>query len=271
MTDSYRRIYLEVPFADLKAAKILGAQWDQTAKAWFIPAGIDPAPLLNRWPRLAGDPASHRPGAINADGQLIAAKQLGRLGGIAGGQKGGKARAAALTPERRREIAMQGVKARAAKKADRLNRQRDAKSPPLSRYGSELRAGRGPAVPPAVKSQKKRPADDAVWEGRAEHLQTTRGGSLGYWQTIVANERQQGRFLIEDKPATRRDGPNPGWAADTAKSNGWFGQHSPQRDGHWSKPITEDDFDPFSEDTLNDPDQLDSDDSVVWFKSRQRW
>jgi len=37
-----------------------------------------------------------------------AAVSLGRLGGL----KGGKARAKALTPERRREIAMLGVKAR---------------------------------------------------------------------------------------------------------------------------------------------------------------
>lgn len=151
VSSSTQRIYLEVPYPDLKAAKILGARWDQTAKAWFIPAGVDPTPLLNRWPELAGDPASHRPGAVNADGQLIAAKILGRRGGIAGGQKGGNARAAVLTAERRREIAMQGVQAKAAKRAARLDRQRDAETPSLSAHGAELRAGRGPDVAPAVK------------------------------------------------------------------------------------------------------------------------
>jgi hypothetical protein len=40
-----------------------------------------------------------------------AAVSLGRLGGL----KGGKARAKSLTPERRREIAMLGVKARLKK------------------------------------------------------------------------------------------------------------------------------------------------------------
>lgn len=40
-----------------------------------------------------------------------AAVELGRLGGL----KGGKARAKALSPERRREIAMLGVKARLKK------------------------------------------------------------------------------------------------------------------------------------------------------------
>lgn len=41
-----------------------------------------------------------------------AAVALGRRGGL----KGGKARAAALTPERRKEIALMGVQARRAKK-----------------------------------------------------------------------------------------------------------------------------------------------------------
>ena len=163
MTDTYRRIYLDVPFADLKAAKLLGAQWDQTAKAWFVPAGIDSAALLNCWPRLAGDPASHRPGAINADGQLIAAKELGRLGGIAGGHKGGKARAAVTSPERRREIALMGVQARANKKAARLARRHSepSNSQALSRAGSELRAGRGPGVVPAAKRNTRRRVEDA--------------------------------------------------------------------------------------------------------------
>jgi hypothetical protein len=38
-----------------------------------------------------------------------AAVALGRRGGLAGGRKGGRARAEALTPERRREIARTAV------------------------------------------------------------------------------------------------------------------------------------------------------------------
>ena len=45
-----------------------------------------------------------------------AAKMLGRLGGL----KGGKARAASLSPERRREIAKKAIEARWAK-ARKLN------------------------------------------------------------------------------------------------------------------------------------------------------
>lgn len=41
-----------------------------------------------------------------------AAVALGRLGGKAGGPKGGRARAAKLTPERRREIARKAARAR---------------------------------------------------------------------------------------------------------------------------------------------------------------
>ena len=46
----------------------------------------------------------------------LAAAALGRLGGL----KGGKARAAALTPERRREIAQKAARKRWKPPADRL-------------------------------------------------------------------------------------------------------------------------------------------------------
>jgi len=39
-------------------------------------------------------------------------KELGKLGGHKGGKAGGRARAAKLTPERRREIASAAIKAR---------------------------------------------------------------------------------------------------------------------------------------------------------------
>jgi hypothetical protein len=119
---SARRIYLEVPFPANKSAKRLGTHWDKAAGAWYVPAGEDPAPFLERWPRIEGDPAMQRPAEMSsdhhdADGKLLAAKIMGRLGGIAGGSKGGKARAQALSPERRKEIALMGVRAREQKRA----------------------------------------------------------------------------------------------------------------------------------------------------------
>ena len=147
------RIYLEVPFPERKAARILGAQWDQTAKAWFIPVGIDPAPLLNCWPRLEGDPARHRPESVDADGQSIAAKVLGRRGGLAGGRKGGLARARVSHLQSAvKEISMQGVM---AKKAARLSRL-EIELQPLSRYGSELRAGRRSRSPGSDVAERPR-------------------------------------------------------------------------------------------------------------------
>jgi hypothetical protein len=197
MSVAHRRIYLDVPFPDKSAAKTLGARWDGVARAWFIPAGVDPDPFLHRWPRLAGDPALEL--SMNADGELIAAKIMGRLGGIAGGHKGGKARAAATSPERRREIALMGVQARANKKAARLARQYERSSQPeaLSRAGSELRAGRGPGVRPAVQVCKRPEDDPAAWEGRAERLHALKGGDLEFWQGVVAEERKMNEFYGE--------------------------------------------------------------------------
>ena len=43
-------------------------------------------------------------------------REIGSRGGKAGGPKGGRARAAKLTPERRREIARKAARARWAKK-----------------------------------------------------------------------------------------------------------------------------------------------------------
>jgi len=36
------RTYLAVPFAEKDDAKALGARWDRQAKAWYVPAGVDP-------------------------------------------------------------------------------------------------------------------------------------------------------------------------------------------------------------------------------------
>lgn len=40
--------YIKVPFEEKHQAKSLGARWDATGKAWFIPVGIDPI-LLREW------------------------------------------------------------------------------------------------------------------------------------------------------------------------------------------------------------------------------
>ncbi|MDR3077770.1 MAG: DUF5710 domain-containing protein [Planctomycetota bacterium] len=46
-----RRFYLEVPREEKDAAKELGARWDRAAVAWYVPEGVNPDPLLSRWPR----------------------------------------------------------------------------------------------------------------------------------------------------------------------------------------------------------------------------
>ncbi len=40
MTPSDERTYLAVPYAGKDAAKQVGARWDKTEKAWFVPAGV---------------------------------------------------------------------------------------------------------------------------------------------------------------------------------------------------------------------------------------
>lgn len=39
------RVNLRVPFDDKDAVKRLGARWDPTAKTWYVPDGLDPAPF----------------------------------------------------------------------------------------------------------------------------------------------------------------------------------------------------------------------------------
>jgi hypothetical protein len=53
---------------------------------------------------------------------------LGRLGGLAGGPKGGKARARALSPARRRAIARKAVLARWARAKAKTQAARDGPS-----------------------------------------------------------------------------------------------------------------------------------------------
>jgi putative DNA primase/helicase len=54
MSTSTDRTYLAVPYAEKDQAKALGAQWDREAKAWFAPAGTDPAPLSAWLPSREG-------------------------------------------------------------------------------------------------------------------------------------------------------------------------------------------------------------------------
>ncbi len=42
------KLYLNVHIGDKDEAKALGARWDKDAKAWYVPAGVDPAPFA-RW------------------------------------------------------------------------------------------------------------------------------------------------------------------------------------------------------------------------------
>lgn len=46
------KIYLNVPFTEKEAAKLLGARWDPAAKQWFLPDGYDPAPLAKWLPKI---------------------------------------------------------------------------------------------------------------------------------------------------------------------------------------------------------------------------
>ena len=42
------RIYLAVPFDEKDQAKALGARWDEAAKSWYVPFGVNPA-SFHRW------------------------------------------------------------------------------------------------------------------------------------------------------------------------------------------------------------------------------
>ena len=48
MTPSDERTYLAVPYAEKDAAKQLGARWDKTERAWFVPAGV-PVDAFAQW------------------------------------------------------------------------------------------------------------------------------------------------------------------------------------------------------------------------------
>lgn len=54
LQDSTMRIDLDVPYHQKDDAKRLGAKWDPIGKTWYVPDGVDPAPLA-RWRPAEGD------------------------------------------------------------------------------------------------------------------------------------------------------------------------------------------------------------------------
>lgn len=56
MQTSSERTYLAVPYEEKNEAKVLGAQWDKEAKAWYVPPGVDLVPL-EKW--LPGNTQVH--------------------------------------------------------------------------------------------------------------------------------------------------------------------------------------------------------------------
>ena len=49
------RLDLQVPIAEKDEARQLGARWDPREKVWYVPDGVDPAPL-RKWVPLAEQP-----------------------------------------------------------------------------------------------------------------------------------------------------------------------------------------------------------------------
>jgi hypothetical protein len=43
------RVYLQVPFEEKDSAKDRGARWDKIRKLWYVEAGWDLAPLIEKW------------------------------------------------------------------------------------------------------------------------------------------------------------------------------------------------------------------------------
>jgi hypothetical protein len=120
-----RKIFLRVPFSDKDEAKRLGAGFEYFKAGQkpegappghcFIPPGELVAPFA-KWHRI-GNPFAPNPTEIptTTGGKNAAAVALGSLGGRAGGHKGGRARAANLTPEELSAIGRKGAAAKRAK------------------------------------------------------------------------------------------------------------------------------------------------------------
>jgi putative DNA primase/helicase len=46
------KTYLDVPYAEKAEAKALGAKWDRQEQSWYVPAGVDPLPMV-QWHKAA--------------------------------------------------------------------------------------------------------------------------------------------------------------------------------------------------------------------------
>jgi len=55
------RTDLKVPFSQKDEAKSLGARWDPTLKVWYVPDGVDIAPLVQWLPVAKEDDFEHEP------------------------------------------------------------------------------------------------------------------------------------------------------------------------------------------------------------------
>lgn len=51
------KTYLNVPYKQKEEAKALGARWDRQQQSWYVPAGVDPAPLA-KWAQGAATAAA---------------------------------------------------------------------------------------------------------------------------------------------------------------------------------------------------------------------
>jgi putative DNA primase/helicase len=52
ITPEPAKVFLDVPYKQKEVVKALGAKWDRGAQLWFIPAGVDPGPLVP-WTKVA--------------------------------------------------------------------------------------------------------------------------------------------------------------------------------------------------------------------------
>lgn len=60
ITESSKKILIDVPYREKNQAKNLGAKWDSIAKSWYIPEGISQEPF-NRWLPQKPLPCEHSP------------------------------------------------------------------------------------------------------------------------------------------------------------------------------------------------------------------
>ncbi len=81
MSESTDRTYLAVPYREKDDAKALGAKWDSTGKAWFVPAGVALEPFA-AWLPAKGEVQI----AVDADPRAEFAEALRECGLVVSGQ-----------------------------------------------------------------------------------------------------------------------------------------------------------------------------------------